>query len=1008
MKKTLAANYSGKGPARVVLFSPIANEKHPDPDLPLPVNNTNILAYASAMREVAAANGVPFVDLYHPSLDFYAAAHARGEALTVNGIHLTSQGDRLIGEAICSQLFPGQAPSANFVSSEGASSLEKLRAAINEKNAQWHQRYRTIDGNNIYGGRSALAYEPGKGGFTYDREAAAPRISNFEVMQEEMSQRDVLTANRDRRIWAIAKGADLEVDDSNLPAVEKVPSNLPGPNPDKTFPFLSGEEAITKMKTPAGLKVNLFASEEQFPELIKPVQMAWDTRGRLWVAAWPNYPERTPTSKEGDSLLILEDTNGDGRADKCTRFIGDLNGPTGFQFYKDGVLLVQAPDVWFVRDTDGDNHADSIERILMGLSSADSHHTANSLCLDPMGAVYLSDGIFHRTQVETPYGPVRNNDAAIYRYEPRTERFETYVAYNFANPHGRVFDYWGDDLITDATGNNTYFAPAFSGHLDYPAKHPTMHEFWKRPSRPCPGTAILTSRHFPAEYQGNFLDCNVISFQGIYRVQVSEDGSGLKGETLEPLVSSSDPNFRPVAVDVGPDGAVYFADWQNPIIGHMQHHLRDSNRDHKHGRIYRITCEGRPLDQRPVIAGQPVPALLEFLKRPENQIREWAKVELGKHPAAEVIPAVRAWVASLDSHDPDYQHDLLEALWTQAWQNVLDGNLLRRMLRSPEPRARAAATRVLCYMRDRVPDALPLLKTLAEDPSPRVRLQAVRAASFFTNAEAVDVAFTALRLPTDYYLDYTLRETLRQLEPWWRKEIETGSPLAQEWSLPKYQHAREFLFGSMSTAELLALPRHPMVLETLLTRPELSDSDRVSALASLAASRKQTSLDLLIEEFDRAAAGSDKSDAAASSLSRLLPYQNPAALQTNRDAIVRLTRAPQREVRRNAWAALAAADANFDRVWRAASVSPDTLPDLLSGVPLILDPAVRDKAFPLVAPILASANEQSNALLDAAISAVVSMNSHQPEAFAALARLLAGGSRVPEAARSLRIIPRSK
>ena len=168
-----------------------------------------------------------------------------------------------------------------------------------------------------------------------------------------------------------------------------------------------------------------------------------------------------------------------------------------------------------------------------------------------------------------------------------------------------MFDYWGNDLVTDATGNNTYFGPAFSGHIDYPEKHSGLKEFWERPSRPCPGTGILSSRHFPEEFQDNFLNCNVIGFQGIYRVKVKEEGSGLWGETLEPpLVQSDDPNFRPTGVDVAPDGSVYFIDWQNPIIGHMQHHLRDPNRDHRHGRIYRITYEGRPLLKPARIAGE--------------------------------------------------------------------------------------------------------------------------------------------------------------------------------------------------------------------------------------------------------------------------------------------------------------------------------------------------------------------------------------------------------------------
>ena len=149
------------------------------------------------------------------------------------------------------------------------------------------------------------------------------------------------------------------------------------------------------------------------------------------------------------------------------------------------------PVVESSRDTNGDGKADWRERILDGMDSADSHHTANSVVLDPGGAIYLSDGVFHRTQVETPWGPpVRNTDAAIYRFEPRTSKFERYIPYGFANPHGRVFDYWGNDLVTDATGNNTYFGPAFSGYLDGPGnKHPGMKQFWERPSRSAWGDA---------------------------------------------------------------------------------------------------------------------------------------------------------------------------------------------------------------------------------------------------------------------------------------------------------------------------------------------------------------------------------------------------------------------------------------------------------------------------------------------------------------------------------------
>ncbi|HEU0037866.1 MAG TPA: PVC-type heme-binding CxxCH protein, partial [Verrucomicrobiae bacterium] len=608
----------------------------------------------------------------------------------------------------------------------------------------------------VYGGRSKLEFpKAGK-----DSE----KISNYAVMQDEMSQRDVKTANRDKRVWAVAKGGDLKVDDSNLPPVKTLESNKPD-----IQPYLGGEEAIKHMTVAKGCKVNLFASEEKFPELVSPVQMAFDTKGRLWVAAWPSYPERTPTSTVGDKLLVFEDTNNDGKADKVTTYLDDLNCPTGFQFYKDGVLVMQAPDLWFVRDTNGDGQADWKERVLMGMDSADSHHTANSMVLDPGGATYLSDGVFHRTQVETATGPIRNDDACIYRYEPLTGKFERYAPYGFANPHGRVFDYWGNDIITDATGNDSYFGPAFTGHLDYPARHPHMKTFWNRPSRPCPGTAILSSRHFPEEFQGNFLNLNVIGFQGIYRVKVNEDGSGLTGETLEDLVKSDDPNFRPSAANVAPDGSIYFADWAKPLIGHMQHHIRDPNRDKSHGRIYRITYEGRPLLKPAKIDGQPIEILLELLKEPENDVRTRAKIELGKHDTEKVIAAVKKWTASLDPKDKDYEHQMLEALWVHQWHNVVNEDLLKRTLRSPDFHARAAATRVLCYWRDRVNDPLALLEVQAKDESPRVRLEAVRACSFFKTSKAAEVALAVLDKEKDpnkpdYYIKYCLDETMKALD----------------------------------------------------------------------------------------------------------------------------------------------------------------------------------------------------------------------------------------------------
>jgi glucose/arabinose dehydrogenase/azurin len=1016
LRETRAKNYNGLGAPRIVLFSPIATERHPDPNIGFdPQRQANLELYTRAMAEVARdLAGVTFVDLFTPSQELFTEAARSGQGpLTINGVHLHSAGEAKLIEKIYPHVFgrSSTATSAGTAARSSAgpttplassialdrtsSAFEQLRALVNEKNAMWHSRYRTVDGYNIYGDRSKIAYVS---------HPDLPKLTNAEIMAQEMSQRDVMTANLERKAWALAAGKTGPVEMLPLPVVSAFGTNKPGPNIDGTYPFIDGDEAIKLMTLAPGLKANLFASEKQFPELAKAVQMNFDAKGRLWVAAWPSYPELTPTAKIKDKILILEDTDRDGRADKCSVWLDGLNCPTGFQFFKDGILLVQAPDLWFVRDTDGDGKADWKERVLMGLDSADSHHTANSLIYEPGGAILLSDGVFHRSQVETIAGAVRNIDGAIYRYEPLTHKFETYIAYGFANPHGRAFAYWGNDIITDATGNNTYWGPAFSGKLDYPAKHPRMKTLWDRPSRPSAGSTILTSTHFPEEYWGDYLNPNVIGFQGIFRVNLQPDGAGIKGIRETDIVQSKDPNFRPIDTATGPDGALYVVDWHNPLIGHLQSHLRDSNRDHVHGRIYRITYEGRPLAWQPKIDGETIPALLELLKRRENQIRNLAKIELGKHDAQKVIAATKAWVAGLDKASPDYAHHLLEALWVHQWHNVVDAGLLTQLLNSPVADARAQAIRVLGYWRDRVPNALAELRRLAEDESLRVRLHAVRAASFFSEMDAVEVALAATKREIDYYLDYTIGETLRQLRPQWRKSLAEGKTIADG------DPARmRYLLRTLSNADVLKLPRTPDVAENILARSGIAEAIRAEALASVATARKSAPVAVLLATLE------SPTEVDARGVGRLLLAQPAEALRAHRAALLKLGLTETIEARSYALAAVALADGALDPLWAEASASPLSFQSLLGAVSLIPNAELRASAFERVMPVLAKPITElqgPDAIIAAtqrdAIRAAVATRREPEAVFTAIGTMIERGYQVPTAAQGLRAIPRDR
>ncbi len=612
VKHTLAQKYNGTSAPRLVLFSPIAVEAPRGRDLPDPsATNERLKLYTAAMAALAKADGIAFVNLFAPSLALYEKS---AQPLTINGVHLNDVGNRQLAEVILDRIAPGPKVA-------NATNLDKLRLAVLDKNFTWFNRYRTVNGYSIFGGRAALRFTDGQ--------------TNRVVAQREMEVLDVMTANRDQRIWTVAQGQDLAVDDANTPPFIPVKTNKPGPGPHGEHLFLSGEEAIGQMTVGKNLKVNLFASEKEFPELAKPVQMSFDSKGRLWVACWPTYPHWKPKEEMNDKLLILEDTDGDGKADKKIVFAGGLHCPTGFEFANGGVLVAQAPDLMFLKDTDGDDRADIRQRVLSGLDSADTHHTSNSFQLDPGGALYFQEGTFHQTQVETPYGPsVRCSNAGVFRYEPKSQKFEVYVSYGFANPHGHAFDRWGQDIVVNGTGSVPTHGTLFSGHVNYPNKHGSPPQVYRQRTRPTPGLEFLSSRHFPEEFQGNLLVPNVIGFQGILRYKIEYKGASLTGTELEPILSSRDPNFRPSDVETGPDGAIYFLDWQNPIIGHMQHNLRDPSRDRIHGRVYRITYEGRPLSIPPRIAGASIEELLRLLKHPEDRVRYRARTELGARDSA--------------------------------------------------------------------------------------------------------------------------------------------------------------------------------------------------------------------------------------------------------------------------------------------------------------------------------------------------------------------------------------
>ncbi len=553
-----------------------------------------------------------------------------------------------------------------------------------------------------------------------------------------------MTVIRDQAIWAAAHGKTLDVAalDAKTSVLPEVPTNFKPSVKNGELEYLKGDEALKTIAVPEGYKIEQWATEQEFPALQNPVQMSFDNKGRLWVAVMPSYPHWRPGDPmPDDKLLILEDTNNDGKADKQTVFADKLHLPMGFELAPEGVYVSQGINLVLLRDLDGDDHADTKEIVFSGFDDHDTHHAISAYCADPSGAILMCEGVFLRTNVETAYGPVRGTNGGFYRFDPKRRLLERHAQLPIPNPWGVAFDDWGQHFYLHTSSPNTEWMLPGSVKPRYGVEMPRGIDLIEPAHRvrPTSGIEFLSSRHFPDEVQGDMLINNNIGFRGTKQHKVEDDGTGYKTSFRQNLTESSDGNFRPVDLEVAPDGSLYIVDWHNPLIGHMQHNARDPHRDHAHGRIYRITYPSRPLVKPAKIDGASIEQLLDNLKLPEYRTRYRTRRELRGRDTEQVLAAVKKWTAGLKASDAQYEHHLLEALWVTWGLNRVDDGLLRELLKAKDYRVRAAAVRVVRYSGHRLPDQAELLAQAAGDPHGRVKLEAIVAASWIGQTKGLAV-----------------------------------------------------------------------------------------------------------------------------------------------------------------------------------------------------------------------------------------------------------------------------
>ncbi|HZK81246.1 MAG TPA: HEAT repeat domain-containing protein, partial [Humisphaera sp.] len=486
-----------------------------------------------------------------------------------------------------------------------------------------------------------------------------------------------------------------------------------------------------------------------------------------------------------DKVIVLEDTTGAGKADKSTVFAGGLFIPTGILPGDGGCYVANSTEILHLKDTTGSGKADQRRVVLSGFGTEDTHHIIHAFRWGPDGRIYFSQSVYIHSHVETPWGTKTLLGTGTWRFRPDTMKLDVYCR-GQVNPWGIVWNYWGQTFETDGAGGEG-IAFAFPGAgfqtavgadgIAYDRVLPGLNHG----SPKYAGLEIVDGSAMPEDWRGTFLT-NDFRAHRICHFRLTEDGSGYVSKQLPDFITTRDAAFRPIDIKMGPDGAIYIADWYNPIIQHGEVDFRDPRRDHTHGRIWRVTAVGHAPLKRVALSKAPVEELLKSLRSSEDFTRMRAKSAMRERGPTAVVPALAAWVSAIKPRSASADHDRLEALWTYESLDVVEPQLLDRVLNAKDYHARAAAVRVLSHWAPQIPNALDLLTTAVADEHPRVRLEAIRALAVIPSPQSIVIVERVLEKEMDGNLEWALTRTARDLESVWMPAFKAGK--LTNWAKP--------------------------------------------------------------------------------------------------------------------------------------------------------------------------------------------------------------------------------
>ncbi|MCO8125370.1 HEAT repeat domain-containing protein [Stieleria sp. TO1_6] len=712
------------------------------------VSNQTIARFADAIQSIAQANGGHYVDLTQTA----TAADQRKDP-----IHLNSDGYRSAAQAIRQSLgLATDAPHAG-------ANLEPLRDVILEKNRLWFHRSRPANMAYVFGFRK---HEQGQNAV-------------------EIPQYDKLIAKQEARIQTLRQlsATDDAATPPPTPAV-RTESKFAEFTPQPTPEFVVADD----------LEVTLWAEN---PMLNKPIHMNFDPQGRLWLASSEAYPMIEVGQAMPDKVLILEDSNQDGTADKSTLFADGLLIPTGLAPGDGGVYVAQSTDLLFLKDTDGDGTADHRERVLSGFGTEDTHHNLHTLLFGPDGRLYMNQSVYTRTDTETPYGVVRLKAGGGFRFDTENKRMDTFFQ-GLWNPWGHQFDAYGNSFMSDGAGF-AGIAYVFPGARFNPTpKTREQLDLISPGSYPkfC-GAEIVYGDSFPDDWQGSLITCDFRANR-VTRFTLSQTDAGYVTTQQPDLIRTGASSFRPIDVKQGPDGALYIADWSNPIINHGEVDFRDPRRDRWHGRIWRVAPKGLPRRPTVDLTTQSIDTLMNHLVSKDRYLSDQSRRVLIQRKTETAAALASLWTLS------DQPVDRLNAVRLSAAVGKPNQDWLETLLNDPQGDARAAATRILadwadptdprkCIDRDQ---ALSLLTERIADPFPRTRLEATRGLARLGDLQATKRSLRVLDHPMDRFLHHALFLNVDEAAD--RLIADLDQP---EWKDPANLPQLEFVLTSVAPAK---------------------------------------------------------------------------------------------------------------------------------------------------------------------------------------------------------------